>query len=172
MTGPSPGRSRRPSAGLQPKGQRRSDAPYGSLESREVPVGSLLDHTSTFRTAPTAEQHLLDEAVEQSPYKPMTPNSITVIARAKLRPGPRKVWAQLNNHLDGNTKGKYHRNTFLRAFGPVHTRAVARTSYRPFHSVQLFRQSHPSGQPILKISSHFRPRSVAFYNGTTRSYFA
>ncbi len=51
-----------------------------------------------------------------------TPNPISVTLRTRLRFGPSKLTTALNDLLDGNTQGKYHRNTLYRASGPVHSK--------------------------------------------------
>ena len=134
-----PRRSGGPPAGFQPTGYAGSNALHGSLKSIKVSTGASPHHASALGTTPTSDQYLLNKAIEKSPDKSMTPDPNTVTSRTRFRSGPRKVTAPLNNLLDGNTKGQYHRNTCSRASRPVHTRAVARTSHRPLHPVNLFR---------------------------------
>ena len=109
-----------PPSGSHTARNRCADAHYGSLYPSKVSSGPYPHNTSAIRTTPTLDQDLLDKPVEQRPYISMTPDPITMTSRTRIRSRPRKVTAPLHNLLDGNAKGKYHRNTFWRASGPVH----------------------------------------------------
>jgi hypothetical protein len=119
---PRTGRFRRPPAGPQTISYGRSDFLNGSLKSIKIPVGSSLHYTSTIGATPTLHQDLFKKSIEQSPDKSVPPYSTSMTPRTRLRFQPSKVTAALNNLLDGNTKGQYHRNTCFRASGPVHSK--------------------------------------------------
>ena len=107
----SPRRTRRPSPGSQTQSYRRTDLPNRSLKSIEVTVGTNPHDTSTIGTTPTLQKYLTKETVEQRPHISVAPDPITPASRTRFRSRPRKITATLNNLLDGNTQGKYHRNT-------------------------------------------------------------
>jgi hypothetical protein len=60
----------------------------------------------------------MNKSIEKSRDKSMTPDPNSVTSRTRLGFGPRKLTTPLNNLLEGNTKGKYHRNTLLGPHGP------------------------------------------------------
>ncbi len=126
------GRSRRPSACPHTKGYGRADLLDGRPNPGKISGGASPHNAPAIWTAPAAEHDLFHKTIEQNPFKSVTPDSITLAPRTGTRPGPWEFSAHLHNHLDGDEKGQYHRNTFVGASRPVHTRAVARASYRPF----------------------------------------
>ena len=147
MKGPQPmalsrsGRSRRPPAGLKTTGYGGTNCRYGSLKSIKVSVRASLHNTSTIGATPTPQQNLLDKSIEQRPYKSVTPYSTSPTPRTRLRFRPSKVTATLNNLLDGNTQGKYHRKTCFRAFRPVTSKGGSSRKPPPF--------SHGQNIPII-----------------------